>query len=353
MDQGQKTEQPTPRRLETARKQGQFPVSREFVSAVVFLCFIWLLTSRASLLLGGATSMMREFLQDSFRVEVTVSTLGRMLTNNTLALLSPLLWAGMGLSLLAILAHVMTTGLAFSPNKLAPDLTRLNSLKRLSQMPSQNISSAVQAVILLPLFSWVVWTVAVSHIEEYAGLPRLPLERGIAVVATWLDGLLWKATGLLFLLGLIDLIRQRRKWMNQVRMSKQEIREEHKESEGSPLIKNRIRRLQREAARQKMIQQVPTATAVVVNPTHFAVALRYNMAEAGAPKVVAKGQKWLALRIREIAIRNQVPIIENPPLARALYASAQVGQEIPAHLYQAVAEVLAYIYRLMKGRLPG
>jgi flagellar biosynthetic protein FlhB len=123
--------------------------------------------------------------------------------------------------------------------------------------------------------------------------------------------------------------------------------------EGNPLIRMRIRRLQREAIRRQMLQQVPKATAVIVNPTHYAVAIRYQVGRAGAPKVVAKGKNWLALRIREIAIKNQVPIVENPPLARALHQSAEVGQEIPASLYQAVAEVLAYIYRLMRGNLPG
>jgi flagellar biosynthetic protein FlhB len=135
-------------------------------------------------------------------------------------------------------------------------------------------------------------------------------------------------------------------------MTKQEIREEFKETEGNPQIKQRVRRLQRDLARRHMMKEIPTATAVIVNPTHYAVAIRYSLESMGAPLVVAKGKNYLAARIREKAIAHNVPIVENQPLAQALYKAADVGQEIPAHLYRAVAEVLAYIYKLMNGRLP-
>jgi flagellar biosynthetic protein FlhB len=151
----------------------------------------------------------------------------------------------------------------------------------------------------------------------------------------------------------MDFAWQRRRYMGQLRMTKQEVREESKESQGNPQIKMRIRRIQRDMARKQMMKQVPKATAVIVNPTHYAVAIQYSLESGGAPRVVAKGKNYLAQRIRQVAILHQVPIIENPPLARALYQNAEVGQEIPADLYRAVAEILAYIYRLMGGRLPG
>ncbi len=136
-------------------------------------------------------------------------------------------------------------------------------------------------------------------------------------------------------------------------MTKQEIRDEVKESEGNPQTKQRIRRIQRDVIRRSMMKEVPKATAIIVNPTHYAVAIRYSMETQAAPKVVAKGKNYLARRIREIAMEHNVPIVENQPLAQALYKSVEVGQEIPAHLYRAVAEILAYLYRLMNGRLPG
>jgi flagellar biosynthetic protein FlhB len=136
-------------------------------------------------------------------------------------------------------------------------------------------------------------------------------------------------------------------------MSKHEVREEAKEQQGNPHVKMRIRRLQRDLARRLMMKEIPKATALIVNPTHYAVAIRYVMESGAAPKVIAKGKNYLAQRIRNKAIENQIPIVENPPLAQALYKSADVGQEIPTHLYRAVAEILAYIYRLMNGHLPG
>jgi flagellar biosynthesis protein FlhB len=165
--------------------------------------------------------------------------------------------------------------------------------------------------------------------------------------------LFWRAAGLFLVFGIVDLYRQLQRHRRDLRMSRQEIKDEVKEMEGNPLMKQRIRRIQRDRARRQMMKHVPKATAVVVNPTHYAVALRYQLDSMAAPLVVAKGKNYLALRMRAIARENQVPIIENPPLAQALYHSAEVGQEIPPHLYRAVAEILAYIFKLMKGRLPG
>ena len=160
-----------------------------------------------------------------------------------------------------------------------------------------------------------------------------------------MESLLWKASSLFVVFGFVDLLRQQRRYTKDLKMSKQEIRDEVKEVEGNPLMKSRIRRLQRDLARRRMMQEVPNATAVIVNPTHYAIALKYEMGGAGAPKVVAKGKNYLALRIKEKAIANRVPLIENPPLARSLYRSVEVGKAIPVDLYAAVAAILAYLYR--------
>jgi flagellar biosynthesis protein FlhB len=165
--------------------------------------------------------------------------------------------------------------------------------------------------------------------------------------------LFWKAGAVFLIFGAVDLFRQLKRHKQDLRMSKQEIKEEMKELEGNPQMKAKIRRIQRDRARRQMMKEVPTATAVIVNPTHYAVALKYDMEGMAAPRVVAKGKNYLALRIRQKAVENQVPLVENPPLAQALYKSVEVGQEIPAHLYRAVAEILAYIFKLMHGKLPG
>lgn len=352
-DSSQRTEQPTPRRLEKARKEGQFPASREFVGSITFLTFVWLAHSQATNALSASRKFMKGMLEQAFVAELTPLTVVHWLGRAGWGYLGMLCAAGLGLSALFAGVHLLTTGFGFSGKKLAPDFSRLNPMARLGQMLSQNLSACAQALLLLPAFGWIVWRLAKSNWATYLQLPRMPLEQGLGRVGESLGDLLWKASMLFLVFGAVDLFRQRRRWMGQLRMSKQEIREEQKEVEGNPLIRMRIRRLQREASRRRMMQQVPKATAVIVNPTHYAVAIRYQLSASGAPKVVAKGKNWLALRIREVAVRNQVPVVENAPLARSLYGSVEVGQEIPAHLYQAVAEVLAYIYRLMRGNLPG
>jgi flagellar biosynthetic protein FlhB len=151
-------------------------------------------------------------------------------------------------------------------------------------------------------------------------------------------------------IGCLDFLRVYHRHIKSLRMSKNELRDEAKETEGNPQMKGRIRRLQRDLARRNMMKDISKATAVIVNPTHYAVAIRYEVESMAAPLVLAKGRNYLARRIREIAMEHQIPIIENEPLAQALYKSAEVGQEIPAHLYRAVAEVLAYIFKLMHPR---
>jgi len=251
-----------------------------------------------------------------------------------------------------VAAQMAITKFGLSATKLAPDFKRLSPMDRLRELPRQNVPALIQAVILLPLFGTAVYFICRDRFAEYFILPLEGVETGAAQVGTSLAALLWRGAGVFMLFGTIDLLRQRRRYSRDMRMSRQDIREEFKETEGNPQMKMRIRRLLRDRIRRNMMKQVPTATAVIVNPTHFAVAIRYQMEWSSAPKVVAKGKNYLALRIRQRAVEHQVPLIENAPLAQALYKSADVGQEIPAHLYRAVAEILAYIYRLMHVHSP-
>jgi flagellar biosynthetic protein FlhB len=220
-------------------------------------------------------------------------------------------------------------------------------------LPRQNLPALLQAMVLLPLFLWAVYVVARDRLAAFLALPLGSVESGFALLARSLMTLFWKAAGVFLVFGVVDLYRQLQRHRRDLRMSKQEIKDEMKEMEGNPQMKARVRRIQRDRARRQMMKEVPKATAVVVNPTHYAVAIRYQLDSMVAPLVVAKGKNYLALRIREKAREHQVPIIENPPLAQALYHSVEVGQEIPPHLYRAVAEILAYIFKLMNGRLPG
>lgn len=351
-DKSSRTEQPTPRRLDRARKEGNLPVSKEFVSGITLICFIWFLDAYARDSFESSKHLFRELLALSTQ-NLTVSGMHALVLQIVSRYLRGPLTLGVALFALTVTAHLATTQLAVRWGSLKPDLARLNSFGRVAQLPAQNLRAFFLAVLLLLGSAYIVWHSMDESLSEAVQMVRMSVHPESVRAGATVMKLLWSGAILLFLFGCIDLFRQRRRWSSQLRMTKQEVKEEHKEMEGNPLIRMRIRRLQREITRHRMLQDVPKATAVVVNPTHYAVALRYHLAASGAPKVIAKGQNWQALRIREIAIRHEIPIIENPPLARALYSSAEVGQEIPPELYQAVAEVLAYIFRLLDGRLPG
>lgn len=263
----------------------------------------------------------------------------------------PLLWPALRFGLLlfgtVVVIQLLSTQFGIAPSRLAPDLSRLNSLSRLGQMPAQNAGQAAMALVALPLLGYLAAQLLAEHGPDFHRLSSASLQSAAGRIAAAVCDVLWQGSLLLLALGLFDYYRRRSQWESEMKMSRQEVRDESKESEGNPQIKARIRRLMRERSRRQMMKDVETATAVVVNPTHYAVALRYDAAAMPAPKVVAMGKNYLALRIRERAVKHEVPIVENPPLARALYQSSRVGQEIPAHLFRAVAEVLAYIYRVM------
>lgn len=347
-DKGHRSEPPTPQRIRKARQEGRFPASRELVFAVQFLAWTALLNA-AALWLPSVLKTFRMLLLAAFRQSDEMNAASLLYMGPLAAEAGGMAAAGAAIAALGLLAHLCVTGFGFAPAKAAPDLNRLNPVRTLSELPRKNLDSLVLAAVTLPLLLAALWWVAASRWAEFARLPLIPLEQGAAAVGRAAGALLWKAALLLLAWGAIDLLRQRRRYLKDLRMTRQEVREEHRQNEGSPEVKMRIRRLRRELLRRRMMAEVPKATAVIVNPTHYAVALRYDQTAMAAPAVVAKGKNYLALRIREKAIEHRVPVVENPPLARALYQQVEVGQEIPVSLYRAVAEVLAYVYRVMRG----
>jgi flagellar biosynthetic protein FlhB len=352
-DRSSKTEQPTAKRLDKAREEGQFPAAKEMVSALQFMVFLALLGAGGAKWFTAFRSATRALFLRAFSGDIQVEDLthiSRQLFGQTFF---PLVVGGLAIAAATLLIRLITTRFGLSLKKLAPDPARLNPLAKLKEMPRQNLPALLQALILLPVFLWAVYVISRNKLDAFLSLPLQSVESGCALIAASLMDLFWKAAGLFLVFGAVDLFRQMRRHKRDLMMSTQDIREEIKDVEGNPQMKQRVRRLQRDRARRNMMKEIPTATAVVVNPTHYAVAIRYQLESMAAPVVVAKGKNYLAMRIRQKAIENQVPIIENPPLAQALYKSVDVGQEIPAHLYRAVAEILAYIFKLMNGRLPG
>ena len=352
-DQSQKSEKATPRRLLKAREEGNFPTARIFVSSLQFLAFVALLHRWGPDWIQSTRLAFAEICQNALDPRRNVMEAVYRGVSIAERLLLPVGLLGAVLIAIALAVQLVVTGFGISLKKLTPDIKRLDPLARLRQLPKQNLPATLQAAIMIPVFAAAVYYAVTENLTGFLSMPVSNLRNGISQIGVSVIALLWKAGGLFLVFGLVDLVRQKSRYGKELMMSKQEIRDEMKEVEGNPLMKSRIRRIRRDLARRRMMKEVPAATAVVVNPTHYAVALKYSLESPGAPRVVAKGKNYLALRIRQKAIENQVPLIENPPLAQGLYKSVDVGQEIPARFYKAVAEVLAYIYRVMDGRRPG
>lgn len=348
-DRDQRTEQPTQQRLRKSREEGRFAVSREFVAGVQFLVFVSLLTSWSARWFQQVLRGMKSMLVAAFQSEVTSARLFGLALQSAAPIAFAFFGAGSLIVAAVLMAQMTVSGFGFATAKLAPDLGRANPLTNIKEIPSRNRRAFFEAILLLPVFLSICWAIISPRLEDYLRLPLMSTASGVALVGDSIASLLWKAASVFLIWGAVDLFRQRQRFQDGLKMTKQEVREESKQNEGNPEIKMKIRRMRRELLRRRMMSEVPTATAVIVNPTHFAVALRYDMQGTSAPKVVAKGKNFLALRIREKALSFHVPVIENPPLAQALYKHVEVGQEIPANLYRAVAEVLAYVFRLMRG----
>jgi flagellar biosynthesis protein FlhB len=354
-DNGQeRTERPTPRRLEEARQEGRVPRSAELNAAAVLL-----VAAGGLHFLGGSISAR---LLDLMRSALSVSPGQALDPGLALAAAGAELLRALGVCapifgltlLAALVAPLAVGGWNISFAALAPDFTRLDPIAGFGRF-----FSARGAVELGKAFAkfLVVATVAVAVLRrQYAQLLALgatPLHGGIAQAATLAADALLAVSGGLALIAAVDVPWQLWQYSQNLRMTREEIREELKQSEGVPEVRMRIRRAQREIARRRMMHEVPKADVVVVNPTHFAVALRYDERRMRAPLVVAKGTDLIAARIREIATEHSVAIFEAPPLARALYHSVEIGSEIPATLYVAVAQVLTYIYQLRAARTSG
>jgi flagellar biosynthetic protein FlhB len=347
-DRSEQTEQATPRHLDKARKEGQFASARDFVAGVQFLIFVSIVAAWSARMLGNLREIMLVSLRWAFRADLTPQGILALAGWLILKLIAGLAILGVVLTGSTVAATLLVTRFGFSLTPLLPKFSRLSPLAKLRQMPRQNLPSLLQAVLILPVCGYVIYVIARERLESFLLLPLQSIASGTSVVGNSVQMLLWRAAALFIVFGAVNFFRQQQQYSRDMRMSRQDIKDESKDMDGNPQIKARVRRLQFAMRRRSMMKDVPKATAVIVNPTHYAVAIRYEIGAMPAPLVVAKGKNYIAATIRRIAIEHQVPIIENPPLAQALYKSAEVGQEIPAHLYRAVAEILAYVYRLMK-----
>jgi flagellar biosynthetic protein FlhB len=354
-DQAQeRTEQATPKRLEEARRKGQIPRSRDLSAAAVTLAGGLALYMLGGHIAGQMYGLMHRGLSLSRDQAMDASLLLPALADaagDGLRAFAPVLGT---IVLAALLAPLVLGGWSFSAESLAPQFNRLSPIEGFKRMFSMRsvveLSKALAKFGVVALVAVVVlWNDALTLLA----LGREPLEQAIGhAIRLSGQGLLAISGGLLIIAG-FDVPWQLWQYAKQMRMSREEIRQEFKESEGSPEIKGRIRQLQQQLASQRMMQDVPKADVNVTNPTHFAVALRYDEKRMRAPIVVAKGADLVAARIREIAADHAVPVFEAPPLARVLYRNVDIGAEVPASLYVAVAQVLSYVFQLRVAQRSG
>ena len=353
-NQQERTQQPTTKRLEQARERGQVPRSPDLTAAAVLLA-----CGAAMLLLGRfsgaqlATLMRSSLTLPRERVLDESAALGSFAAA-ALHALPPCacLWA---VSLLtAIAAPLLLGGRTFSLEVLSPDFTRLSPAAGFARMFSlRGVVELAKAFAKFGLLGLTAVALLWQQRAAIMGLALEPLPAAMAHAVTLTGFALMALAATLGLIAAVDVPWQLWQHMRRLRMTRSEVREEMRESEGAPEVRNRIRSLQREIAKRRMMQQVPKADVVVVNPTHYAVALRYDERRMRAPVVVAKGQDLIAARIREIAVEHGVPIFEAPPLARALHRFVEIGAEIPTALYVAVAQVLTYLSQLRTAQRHG
>lgn len=347
----EKTEQPTEKRLREAREQGNIPQSRELATAAVFSAGIFALMGMSGSLAAGAVTWMK----GALRPDPSLHDTPDALFGHFGELLLGLLWVALPLVGICVaagfVAPILMGSLRFSGAALIPKFERLNpmaGLNRLYGMESlaELFKSMLRMAFVGGAASLCIW----NNVDGLRSLMRHPLEQAISDGLGFTLRLLLYTAGALALLAAIDAPYQKWNYTRKLKMTRDEVRREMKESEGSPEVKGRIRQMQMQLSQRRMMEAVPSADVVVVNPTHYAVALKYESGRMRAPTVVAKGVDELAFRIREIGEQHRVAVVSAPPLARALYREGQLGKEIPVRLYSAVAQILSYVYQLRSWR---
>jgi flagellar biosynthetic protein FlhB len=349
-DDGQKTEAPSQRRLQRAHDEGRVAQSREINTwfllgaTALLLMFVGPRTAHVlNLTLASFADPQRYLAHDG----IIWDAVGAALAHIGEAVAIPL---GI-LTAAALAGSLVQTGFVFATDRIGFDLSHISPVAGLGRLFSlRAVLELLKSVAKVVLVGAVAWMMLRGEVDRLSLLPTLSPEDILGETARMVLRLLFGVVAVLTILAGADYLYQRLHFLRSLRMSKREIREEVKQAEGDPLIRARLRQIRMDRTRRRMMAAVPTASVVITNPTHYAVALKYELGAAGAPKLVAKGTDLIALKIREVAEENNVPIVENPPLARALHAGVDLDREIPPEHYRAVAEIIGYVFRL-KGKL--
>lgn len=344
-DNDERTEQPTSRKREQAAEEGRFAVSRELSTLFIIFGGLMVLYFSGSWMFNGTADLMKL----SFRLydqELTVKGVDELfhrISYKFLLIVAPIFVV----PFLGAASYAIQKGFTLTGKPLTPDFSRINPVNGLKRLFSLNSAAELlKSLLKISILGYVVYT---NVSREWGNLPYL-MNMEVGAFMTYLCSvtfrIMTKTIWVLAVIAIVDYVFQRWNFEKSLRMSKEELKEEMKEQEGDPAVKARIKGIQRQLARKRMMQDVPSADVVLTNPTHFAVALKYDRKRSKAPIVVAKGADRIAEKIKELAKKHRVPVVENKPLARSLYKYVEIGREIPENLYRAVAEILAYVYRL-------
>ncbi|MBF0109665.1 MAG: flagellar biosynthesis protein FlhB [Magnetococcales bacterium] len=350
-DQESKTEEPTSKRVQDARNKGQVTSSREVGTALLLMAATGTFYFQGENLWMSMQNKMRiffaGFINDGLQPQGVVVLVQEMITGLLLDLM-PLFIL---LTIVSILGSIMQHGFLFTFDPIMPKLSKINPIQGLSRLFSmRSIVELIKSIIKISVISVAVYIALEGSALEIFRLSDTNLGHVVRVLGADVMHLLILVTIAFVGLAVVDFVYQQHDYVKNLRMTKQEVKDELKQMEGDPLIKGRIRQIQREMAQRRMMEEVPKADVVITNPTQYAVALLYKQGEMMAPKLIAKGRGRIAQRIREIAREHKVVLVENPPLARSLYSDVPLEAVIPPQLFKAVAQVLAYVYSLRRNR---
>lgn len=349
-DKEQKTEQPTPKRLEEAFKKGNVPFSREITNFMILAMLALTIGWLAPHILTNARDMLAPILAHAGSLPADRAGLGQILFKLAFGSLGIIALPMLAAAVAVIASSLLQNGLVLSSEPVMPQLERISPISGIKRLFSvRSLVEFLKGLVKIIIVGYVAFIAVYPELQHIRQLPNSSTAAALMFLATLAIRMTIGVTIAMFFIAILDLMFQRYQHTKSLRMTRQEIREEYKQSEGDPMVKQRLRRLRMERARQRMMAAVPKADVVITNPTHFAVALQYDQATMKAPTVTAKGKDLIALKIREIAEENDVPVVENPPLARALFDSTELDEEIPTMHYEAVAKIISYVYQL-KGR---
>lgn len=350
-DDSSKTEDPTPKKLEEARKKGQIPMSREVNNFVMLLAGAMVVLAMGPSMMSDIAVLMRTYIEQAHDLPEVPGGFQFVVVEALREILKVIMLPMLFLIAAAFIGPFIQVGPLFAPEVIKMDISKISPMKGFSRLFSmKSIMEFIKGLLKITVVSVVGFIIIkpfFGGIEHMVGLPvPLMMDETMSLITRMLIGLLF----VIFIISILDLVYQRYEHMKKMRMTKQELKDEYRQSEGDPHVKAKLRQLRQQKAQARMMQAVPTADVVITNPTHYSVALKYDPDKNEAPIVVAKGVDELALRIRETAKQHDVMILPNPPLARVLFETVDLDEAVPPDQYKAVAEIISYVFRL-KGKL--